>query len=169
MELTALKKLSKKHQLTDEDINKQVNVGNLELISQFCYKQWRSLPPHLGVQSNVVGEIDKTHKDEKTKCLNFLLWWKKGSCATYKQLLNAFLSIKCEEAAEMLCTRLKESASDSLQPLGSPISGNTSDASSPRSKTGKSRLLETSYLISQLERCYIHGRSSCHRQQVIYM
>ena len=138
MELTALRELLKKHRLTDEDINKQVNVSNLELTSRFCYKQWKSLPPHLG--SNEVGEIDKTHQDEKTKCLNFLLHWKKGSHATYRQLLIALLSIRCEQAAEMLCTRLKESASDSLQPqlptAGSPISGGTSDEAPPRSKIG---------------------------------
>ena len=150
MELTALRELLKKHRLTDKDINRQVNVSNLERTSHFCYKQWKSLPSHLGVQSNVVGEIDKPHKDEKTKCLNFLLRWMKGSRATYKQLLTALLSIKCEQAAEMLCTRLRESASDFLQPqlptAGSPISGGTSVDAQPRSKTGNFRLqlVETS-------------------------
>ena len=69
MELTALRELLKRHKLTDKDINRPVNVNNLELTSHFCYKQWKSLPSHLGVQSNVVGEIDKTYEDEKTKCL----------------------------------------------------------------------------------------------------
>ena len=156
MELTALRELLKKHRLTDKDINRQVNVNNLERISHFCYKQWKSLPSHLRVQSNVIGEIDKTHKDEKTKCLNFLLWWS----ATYKQLLTALLSIKCEQAAEMLCTRLKESASDSLQPqlptAGSPISGGTSDDEPPRSKTGNFRLQLVAWVSW---RDTIHGRS----------
>ena len=140
MELTALRELLKRHKLTDKDINRPVNVNNLELTSHFCYKQWKSLPSHLGVQSNVVGEIDKTYEDEKTKCLNFLLRWMKGSRATYRQLLTALLSIKCEQAAEMLSKKLKESASDSLQPqlptAGSPISGGTSDEARPRSKIG---------------------------------
>ena len=157
MELTALRELLKKHRLTDKDINRQVNVNNLERTSHFCYKQWKSLPSHLGVHSNVVGEIDKTHKDEKTKCLNFLLWWNKGSCATYKQLLTALLSIKCEQAAEMLCTRLKESGSDSLQPQLPPArSSGTSDDEPPRSKTGNFRLQLVAWVSW---RDTIHGRS----------
>ena len=131
-----------KHQLTEKDISKKVNVSHLEFTSRSCYKQWKSLPPILGLQSSV---IDKTPKDEKIKCFSFLLSWMttKGSGATHKQLLTALLKINCEEAAEMLCTRIKKSASDSLRPRSltatSPTSGGTFDGAPnlpPRPKTG---------------------------------
>ena len=127
-----------KHQLTDKDISKKVNVSHLEFTSCSCYKQWQSLPPILGLQSNVAVN---TH-DEKKKCFAFLLGWMttKGSGATHKQLLTALLRIKCEEAAEMLCTKIKMSVSDSIRPLSlTAISSGISDDAPdlpPRPKTG---------------------------------
>ena len=127
-----------KHQLTDKDISKKVNVSHLEFTSSSCYKQWKSLPPILGLQSNVA---DNTH-DEKKKCFSFLLGWMttKGSGATHKQLLTALLRIKCEEGAEMLCTKIKMSVSDSIRPLSlTAISSGISDDAPdlpPRPKTG---------------------------------
>ena len=90
----------------------------------------------------MAASIDKTEKDEKEKCLNFLLEWKviKDSIATYKHLLTALLMINCEQAAEMVCTRLEKSAPDSTQPQPlreeSPTSGGTSNGVPPKSKTG---------------------------------
>ena len=140
MEVSTLPELMRKHRLTDKDIRQQVSGSNLEIISCSCFKQWKSLPARLGLPT-VAANIDKTQNDEKTKCLDFLLEWKviKDTGATYRELLTALLGIKCEQAAEMVCTRLEESASSlqpQLQPAESMLSSGLPDLL--RSKTGTS-------------------------------
>ena len=144
MEVSTLPELTRKHRLTDKDIRQQVSDSNLEIISCSCFKQWKSLPARLGLPT-VAANIDKKQNDEKTKCLDFLLEWKviKDTGATYRELLTALLGIKCEQAAEMVCARLEESAS-SLQPLLQPAESTLSSGTFNglpdllRSKTGTS-------------------------------
>ena len=103
--------LMSRHGLSDEDCDKIISNAHLESISRSCCKEWKSLPPHLKLETIVAKDIDKTSVNEKEKRYDFLLQWKeiKGAQATYKQLLAALLKIRCTQDSEKVCEILKES------------------------------------------------------------
>lgn len=102
--------LLKQHKLTEGICNKQVSDGHLEEISRYHCKDWKSLPSHLGLNTIVAEDIDRSKVAEKEKRHTFLLGWKKieGSRATYKRLITALLKIDCREDAEGVCTLLQK-------------------------------------------------------------
>ena len=105
-----------RYRLTERQYNQQVSDTHLERLSRSGCKQWKSLPPHLELETIVAEDIDKSQKGEREKRHEFLLAWKdmEGSGATYKQLITALLKIKCRQDAEKLCEMLKKSAQSEL-------------------------------------------------------
>ena len=108
--------LMSQYRLTERQYNKQVSDIHLEKLSRSGCKQWKSLPPHLELETIVAEDIDKRRKEEREKRYEFLLTWKdmEGSGATYGQLITALLKIKCRQDAEKLCEMLKKSAQSQL-------------------------------------------------------
>jgi hypothetical protein len=96
--------------LSDKDCEKKISSPHLEHISRSCCMEWKSLPPHLKLETIVAEDIDKKSATEKAKRYDFLLKWKemKGAQATYKQLLAALLEIKCTQDSEKVCEMLKQ-------------------------------------------------------------
>jgi hypothetical protein len=81
--------------------------------------EWKSLPPHLKLETIVAEDVDKKPVTEKEKRYDFLLKWKeiKGAQATYKQLLGALLKIRCTQDSEKVCEMLKESQPRPAEPI----------------------------------------------------
>ena len=109
-------RLMSQYRLTERQYNKQVSDTHLEKLSRSGCKQWKSLPPHLKLETIVAEDIDKRQKEEREKRYEFLLKWKdmEGSSATYGLLITALLKIKCRQDAEKLCEMLKKSAQSQL-------------------------------------------------------
>ena len=96
--------------LTEEHYDQQVEDIHLEELSRSGCKQWKSLPPHLEVETIVADDIDNSREDPGTKRYKFLLKWKnmKGFDATYRPIINALLKIECRQDAQKLCEMLKK-------------------------------------------------------------
>ena len=106
----AFHRLMNHYGLTEEHYDQQVRDIHLEELSRSGCKQWKSLPPHLEVETIVAEDIDNSREDPGTKRYMFLLTWKdrKGFDATYRQLINALLKVGCRQDAEKLCEMLKK-------------------------------------------------------------
>jgi hypothetical protein len=117
--------LLKRHELSDRSCNKLVSDVHLEEISRSNCKQWKSLPSHLGLETIVADDIDRSQKDPREKRYDFFLQWKdiKGTGATYKQLINALLKIKCKKDADKVCQLLKNCVCPQAQPLTVEMNG----------------------------------------------
>jgi hypothetical protein len=91
----------------------QVSDRHLEEISRVCCEDWRSLPPHLKLETIAAKDIDKSPKVEEEKRHDFLKKWKKtkGSDATYKKLHDALIEIKSRDDAERVCKIMREVSS----------------------------------------------------------
>ena len=103
------------HHLSEEDINKEITDGHIEVISRSLCGKWRSLPPHVDLDSIVVEDIDRLQSDEGEKRSKFFRIWKakQGSRVTYKRLICALLKIECTQDAESVCKLLNDG--DSVQ------------------------------------------------------
>ena len=129
--------LIKRYELSHRSTKKQVSDAHLELISRSYCEEWKSLPPHLKLETIVANDIDRSAKDERQKRHDFLFEWKdiKGSAANYKQLITALLQIKRRQDAEKVCELLKESICP--KPLALSETSNTACAMPPTDTTGK--------------------------------
>ena len=97
--------------LTRRHCDRPVSDLHLERISRSCFKYWKLLPDYLGLKTVMVHDIDRSLIDEESKRLEFLRQWKirKGSEATYTQLISALLSIDQRSDAEAVCNFLAQS------------------------------------------------------------
>ena len=99
--------------------DKPIPDAHLDQISRTCSKKWRYLPAHLELPDSMVDDTEHDGKNEEERRHIFFFGWKKskGSRATYRKLVNAFLKIECREDAEKVCKFLKES----VQPPSPPV------------------------------------------------
>ena len=97
--------------LREEDCRKIVTSYHLDVISLRYSEYWKFLISQLGLEDNVVGDIDCKPIDEKEKRREFFREWKqrKGSEATYERLLLALLKCEQRQDAENVCKLLYES------------------------------------------------------------
>ena len=103
--------------LKDDDLNQVIENKDLEEISRSCCEEWKSLPSYLNLENIVAKDINKKQQDERAKRRDFLVEWKekKASGATYKQLINALMSIKCKQEAETVWAIMNKSQTKSKQ------------------------------------------------------
>ena len=96
--------------LTEADCSKPVSEVHLESISRSSCSSWKSLPAHLGLETIVAEDADRSQADPREKRLEFFRQWKKikGSDATYSQLINALLKIDCKQDPEKVCQILAQ-------------------------------------------------------------
>ena len=120
----------KQFRLTERDFNRIVSDVHVEVLSRTCCEQWKSLPPHLGLDTIVAKNIDTDSRlrSYKSKKMAFFRKWKevKGHNATYKQLITALLRIDCGSDADTVCALLKGPLippTVTPQPLPVPLSG----------------------------------------------
>ena len=75
-----------------------------QIASHCCEEYWR-LPPHLGIEDTVFDDIKRDEKSEPERKLALFKKWKqtKGSGATYKAIIAAFLKIELMDDAEKVC------------------------------------------------------------------
>lgn len=115
----------KRYDIPELCCNETVSDIHLEKFTRYNCKQWRSLPSYLHLEDAVAEDIDASNHTEKSKRYEFLYEWKskKGSSATYKQLIGALLEIHCRRDAEKLSQILKSSLreSSSLQKTRKPL------------------------------------------------
>ena len=76
-------------------------------ISQFVEK-WNLLYPYLNVDESIVNDAERSYTTEVDRKRYFFRTWKerKGSEATYHQLIYALLQINCRNTAEKICSLL---------------------------------------------------------------
>ena len=105
--------LLREYELTEEDSEQPISDPHLEEISRTSSRKWRSLPSHLELPDNTVGDIQRDSENEEERRNNFFFTWKrkKGTRATYRKLLCALLKIDCRRDAEKVCKLLLESVS----------------------------------------------------------
>ena len=94
--------------LRKEDCDKEISDQDIEYISRKLCKNWRSLPPVLGMPRVTESDIQRDHNKEREKRRAFFLDWKEfaGSDATYRMLIGALLEIDDREDAEGICELL---------------------------------------------------------------
>ena len=99
--------------LTEEDCNQPIRDFHLNKIAMYYCSKWRWLPCHLGMERIVAKDISCTSAAEEERRFHFFNEWKerRGSEATYKNLICALLSIDCREDAESICKLLQASLS----------------------------------------------------------
>ena len=97
--------------LKERDCNREIEKSHFEDIARTLGKDWRSLPPRLGMLSITKSDIDHDFKTEKEKRYAFFTQWKEmdGSEATYKKLIGALLDFNSREDAEGVCKWLQKS------------------------------------------------------------
>ena len=118
------------------DCNRQVSDSHLEELSRTHCKDWRRIPPHLGLEGIMRDDIDRNGHDERGKRYDFFTGWKerKGADATYKALMTALLKIGSRNDAEYVCQLLQPASTGHTQTSssvegranGCPSSGATS-------------------------------------------
>ena len=95
--------------LNEEYYDSKVTDVHLEKISRFLSQSIQCLAPYLGIKQRIVSDIDTlSHKEEKDKRHTFLIKWReiKGIEATYRNLIDALLTIESVEDAEEVCKLL---------------------------------------------------------------
>jgi hypothetical protein len=101
-----------KYRLKDKDLDREIRDRHLDRIAQSYCREWRRLPTYLGLDKIVVTNIERGYgqgNNEDDKKRDFFSEWKqrRGSRATYRQLIYALLEIGCEEDAEGVCVVLQ--------------------------------------------------------------
>jgi pentatricopeptide repeat protein len=98
--------------LDEGECNKVVKKDHVEEFCKANCTKWRLLPPPLDVETVSVEEIERNNVKEMDRRCSLLNQWKqmKGYAATYRQLLNALLNMKCTEEAANLCKLMKRDA-----------------------------------------------------------
>ena len=109
----SLESLVGSHHLSEEDMNKEITDGHIEVISRSLCEKWRSLPPHVNLDSIVEKDIDRMKLEEGENRRKFFGIWKEkqGSRVTYKRLICALLRIECTQDAESVCKLLNDGGS----------------------------------------------------------
>ncbi len=97
------------YSLTVANCSREVSDCHLDEISRLHSREWKSLPPYLGIPNIVAEDSSLSAGDPREKRLNFFLKWKqkKGSGATYLRLISALLKIQCKKDAESVCELLQ--------------------------------------------------------------
>ncbi len=105
MEQSSFPQLMTQYGLREEDCKKQISDDHLESISRSHCKHWKNLPAHMGLPDIVAEDIRQGPGDEGAKRHTFFFQWrnKKGSSATYEQLITALLKINSTLDAESVC------------------------------------------------------------------
>jgi len=97
----------KLYNLSEKECDSEVSYSHLNEISCFCCKSWESLFSHLDITVVTASDCKNSGEDAE-KILDLLSTWKKkeGSNASYKKLIDAFLSVGSEENAGKICKLL---------------------------------------------------------------
>ena len=141
----AMADLMEKYRLTDADLNKQVTDIHIEKLSHTHCKDWRRLPPYLGLSRTVRGDIDHDSGKDKAKRYDFFTEWKdrKRADATYRVLIDALSEIECRSDAEFVC-QLIQPAVD-CRPVHSSTSTQTTTATADTAITSTRTTSATTY------------------------
>ena len=111
--LPSVTSLVENYGLLPEKCDQQISDVHLEEISRCGCKDWKSLSPHMEMESILVDDICRhSQMSEREKRHDFFLQWRdlKGSEATYRKLISALLKIKSRNDAEMVCKLLQEAS-----------------------------------------------------------
>ena len=94
-------------------MNKEISDLHLEEIARETCTCWRSLPPHLGIETNLVKDIERDFSKEVDRRRELFDQWKqrKGSEATYRNLVKALLYLKERRDADYVCKLLRQTVS----------------------------------------------------------
>ena len=116
--MSAISSLYAQYGVTEEDMDKEISDLHMDKIVRTRCTHWKSLPPYLGLPTNLVKDIDKDFSKEVDKRREFFDQWKqqKGSEATYKNLVRALLDVKEVYDAKYVC-KLSHEQSSTI-PLG---------------------------------------------------
>ena len=117
--------LLRQFQLDSVDCKKKVSKCHIHEISSESCEHWVKLYPYLKMNKSVMRDAKLV--EEKQEKLEFFQSWveQKQSEATYFELIEALLRIKCKEDAEFVCNLLKKetvvgpTVQSSPKPIGS--------------------------------------------------
>ena len=110
--VVTVKDLLERCGLTEEDSNRKIEYIDLDSLSHTVGKEWRSLLLHLGMPDITLNDIERNRNfmTEQEKRYGLFSQWKKlkGSEATYRNFISAFLKINNTADAEVVCHFLKD-------------------------------------------------------------
>ena len=121
----AVEELIEKFELGIEICNSQVTDKDLDQIANHCCKELSRLPPYLEIGDTVFSDIKRDEKSEPERRLALFKKWKqkKGSCATYKEIITVFLKIELKDDAEKVCKWAKSTEEKLLPRLKASTGG----------------------------------------------
>ena len=127
-----LEPLLVRHKVSREDSNKKISDKDIEKISRTCGFPCERLSSYLGMKQVCAEDTKKNGKSELDRRASLLQGWKqmKGTDATYRALIAAFLELERRDDAEAICTLLRELK------LATPVN----PVHTPKAPSGKYRL-----------------------------
>ena len=116
--------LTKRFKIPDSILEDEVSDDDIREISTFL-ESWKLVGPHLGLSKGEIEAIDRDGNTEEEKRLLMLQRWKQALVfkATYKELVNALLSVRRADVAVKVCQAVSL-ANQSPQPtVGTHVEG----------------------------------------------
>ena len=94
-----------KFHLTEEDCNKQVTGDHVYQLTRIHGGDWRLLAPYLDISHDIAADVDLNFSSDEQKKYLLLQKWRlqKGRDATYKALMDVYISCELGWEAEQLC------------------------------------------------------------------
>ena len=96
--------LTQKFNISRSVLENEVSDDDIREIANFL-ESWKLVAPHLGLSKGEIEAIDRDGTSEEEKRLLMLQRWKQALVfkATYKELINALLSVRRADLAVKVC------------------------------------------------------------------
>ena len=131
-----LSDLLEHYHLKEDDVNKELEIQDIEAISYSCKSKWKYLLIRLGLKEMDFADAENLKTDQEKRSQNLTNWkQKKGSDATFKRLIIAQLEIECRDDAENVCKILQDTlnTTQDTEPTGKVAVRNFGRLSTPDS------------------------------------
>ena len=99
-----LEDLTERYKIPSSVLENEVSDDDIRKISTFL-ESWKVVAPYLGLSKGQIEASDRDGKSEEEKRLLMLQRWKQAFVfkATYKELINALLSVARADLAVKVC------------------------------------------------------------------
>lgn len=119
-----LEDLTERFKIPSGVIENEVSDDDIREISTFL-ESWKLVAPHLGLSKGEIEAIDKDGKSEEEKRVLMLQKWKQALVfkATYKELVNALLSVRRADLAVKVCKMIISTSMSSQPTIDTHLEG----------------------------------------------
>ena len=116
--------LEQRFKIPSGTLENEVSDDDIREISAFL-ESWKLVAPHLGLSKGEIEAVENDAKSEEEKRLSLLQKWKQALVfkATYKELVNALLSVRRADLAVKVCRMVVTSVSSQQPIAGTHLQG----------------------------------------------